>query len=425
MRCSLPRIVLVFAGVHFLLGCTSDDRLEEVVGGFVVRDSSGISISEIGPATFQEMYTVSLSTPRVVVGHEDEAVLGRVVDATVFSSGEIAVADAMQTRVLLFSSDGEFHGYIGRHGRGPGEFASIASISSRSDTLLVFDPRLSRISYFGGPEHLYGEVTVQSHGEFADKEYGRPSSEHVFVHWWRADQFPDEAPIGPLPDSLITIVDRIDRQARTRVDSARATRLAYTALTQDEYDQLSRTESREFAVTAVIPVPFEGRVHVDLQPHGVTAGRSGEFELRRFDSTGDLVQIVRAQRPRLAGAKFSPKVLEDWYLLSIHNPTLHQLARSLASQVSVPDSLPHFMDLAGGEDGAIWLATAAGPAQGEAAEWIEWLKLSDEGEPMLNLRVPADLEVVEFGARHVLAIHRDQLGVETVGLYEMPQSQGQ
>jgi hypothetical protein len=416
-------VLVVATGVASLFGCV-EEPAASVSGSIVVRDSAGVQVVEIGVAALAGVPVASLGPARVVLGDdpgEPEALFGRVVGATVLDGGAIAVADQDGTRVLIFSPRGEFIGLIGRRGEGPTEFSTVTSIASTGDTLVVFDAGAWRTSTFTADGRLLSTVRLQPHATHADKRFGRPAHGQVFVHWWRSDRRPEwGTPGGLLDDSLTTVVDRIDPEGTVRIDSVRATRVGYAALSVEEYERLSAVARGSFAVSAVMPSPLHGPELVGLLPDGVITGRSGEFELRRFNAGGELVQVLRVDGPGPAGAEFSMGVLQDLAVLSIPNRSLHGLARSLVRDAGIPDRLSHFTSIVGGEDGAVLLAVSAGPSRAESAEWIEWLKLSADGVPALKLRIPARLEILEFGADHVAGVYRDSLEVETVRVYEIP-----
>jgi hypothetical protein len=411
-----------------LAGC-ADPPSGTLAEPVVVSDSSGVRIVEIAPAAFEQVPVFSLGSPDLVLGTDDgdpSALLGRVRAATLLPGGEVAVGDAHGTRVLIFSPRGQLLHTVARRGEGPGELTSVTTMASRGDTLLVFDAASWKVVSFAPDGRLHGEVRLQPHTPFANKAFGPPGPDGVFVHWWRAHWLRAGASpewgtrTGLLADSLLTVVDRISPERQVRVDSLRATRTGYAELPEEVYTREDAVAGDDLALSAVMPSPFEGRDHVGLHSGGAILGHSGTFELRRFGVEGELQQVLRGSPPRIAASDWSSGVLADLYLLSIRDRALHDLARRLSRAVGTPEVLPFFSAILAGVDGAIWLAVSAGPPSAESADWIEWLGLSPEGVPTLRLRVPVELEILEFGARHVLGLHRDALEVETVRQYEIP-----
>lgn len=74
---------------------------------------------------------------------------GRVMDAAFGRDGRIYVADDQNHRVAAFGPDGRFLRFIGRQGKGPGEFESpwLLAVDGR-DSLFVWDAALARVSVF-------------------------------------------------------------------------------------------------------------------------------------------------------------------------------------------------------------------------------------------------------------------------------------
>ena len=75
----------------------------------------------------------------------------RVRAATVLPDGTLAVADAGNHRVALFSPGGEALASLGGEGEGPGEFLLLSGLASIGDTLIAYDGRQSRITAWADP----------------------------------------------------------------------------------------------------------------------------------------------------------------------------------------------------------------------------------------------------------------------------------
>jgi hypothetical protein len=70
--------------------------------------------------------------------------LHNVADAAFLQSGELAIADAGNNRIVVVSPRGQLVRAIGRAGQGPGEFRGLSRLSVIGDTLVGFDVLLSR-----------------------------------------------------------------------------------------------------------------------------------------------------------------------------------------------------------------------------------------------------------------------------------------
>ncbi len=83
---------------------------------------------------------------------------GGVVGVALGVDGRIAVADARQSRVVLFDQDGALLGSFGRKGEGPGEFKSLAGVAQFDDGFLAIDAGNNRYGIYS----LSGEL-LQEH----------------------------------------------------------------------------------------------------------------------------------------------------------------------------------------------------------------------------------------------------------------------
>lgn len=76
----------------------------------------------------------------------------------------ITASNMGSAAVYVFSPEGKFITKIGRHGRGPGEFESISSLSISETKLYVFGQRQQKISVFllNNFNHLYDQFIDRS-----------------------------------------------------------------------------------------------------------------------------------------------------------------------------------------------------------------------------------------------------------------------
>jgi hypothetical protein len=82
-----------------------------------------------------------------IPGETPEYFLNRVTQMSVGPDGQVLVVDLGEMVIREFDSQGRYVRAIGRRGRGPGEFQSIA-LGWLADTLYAIDAALGRVSYF-------------------------------------------------------------------------------------------------------------------------------------------------------------------------------------------------------------------------------------------------------------------------------------
>lgn len=104
-------------------------------------------------------------SPTIEVGRSGIA-LHRVVDADLLSSGELAIADAGNGRILIVSPHGQLLRTLGRTGEGPGEFRSLYRMFVSHDTLVAYDVGLSRVAiYLADGMHVRTRSMPQHNGQ--------------------------------------------------------------------------------------------------------------------------------------------------------------------------------------------------------------------------------------------------------------------
>jgi hypothetical protein len=74
--------------------------------------------------------------------------LHRVAGATFLQSGELAIADAGNNRIVIVSPQGRLVRALGRAGAGPGEFRGLSRLSVVGDTIIGYDALQNRTSAF-------------------------------------------------------------------------------------------------------------------------------------------------------------------------------------------------------------------------------------------------------------------------------------
>lgn len=78
------------------------------------------------------------------------------------------------------------------------------------------------------------------------------------------------------------------------------------------------------------------------------------------------------------------------------------------------DLFPTMEGLMIGRDGRLWVRRYARPGDG-----VRWMAFRSGGEFQCHLTLDASMTVYEFGADYLLAVHRDELGVERVVEHEL------
>lgn len=121
----------------------------------------------------------------VVEGDPDYQFAG-IADVEIDEAGTIYVLDGRERRVALYDSAGVFVTAFGRQGEGPGEFESPNKLLWRADTLVVWDGRLLRLSYFDRIGTLLRDERAELpiFNRFAMRPDGRVWAQQGPTYWW-------------------------------------------------------------------------------------------------------------------------------------------------------------------------------------------------------------------------------------------------
>jgi len=164
------RISLVFPFVTLMALAACREPVPEPVAELVterseasVRDSAGVTIVENESPWWQqgEAWTVG-PDPDLRLGTasgDDRYVFERVIGAATLSDGRIVVADAGGPRLKLFDAAGGWLRDVGRRGEGPGEFGGMNILRrTAGDSVFVFDWSGHRYTVYS-PDFEVGRVT--------------------------------------------------------------------------------------------------------------------------------------------------------------------------------------------------------------------------------------------------------------------------
>ena len=108
--------------------------------------------------------------PDLVIGADNDprSDFYRIVGVARLPDGGTVVADGGNQTISVYGAAGELSHRFGRAGKGPGEFTSLAHVTTQGDTILAVDHPLmgiARLQSFHSSHGLAGVVTVRPVGE--------------------------------------------------------------------------------------------------------------------------------------------------------------------------------------------------------------------------------------------------------------------
>lgn len=346
-----------------------------------VSDSAGVRFVEHG-AYDAASFELTVEPIRRLGVADGSLPLFRVAAGTLTPSGEALVADAGNYRVLRWSSDGAPLGAFGSQGDGPGEFQTIAWMHAVGSTLVLYDSRLRRISWFD----MAGELLRTT--PFAVERPEPPTPDAIVASGSALTVTPSSEIVGyPLsyadPDQEAGVLPlRGDLQLYDSTSAPLRPIGRFTLVEWYEDPTLDR-------------FPIANRMET---PVTRWAGRDGFMAMtdpaaHRVDVLTDGVRsaVIRESRARIA---FEPDSIPEEYDLAA-------------------DSLQAYRDVRIDGEHRVWVR----PAVADGVPVTRWRVFSRTGDRLGDLELPADATVLDATASSILLLRRSALDEESVEVW--------
>lgn len=425
-------LVFVVPLVFVLVGC--DEAGMAGTGSFEVTDSAGIRIAtnpETGARDGNDGWEVREVFRVGTIDGPEETLFDRPGQMVPDGDGGVFVVEAGESAIRRYAADGTFHGRIGRSGDGPGEFRSPGALARQGDTLVVFDPRLMRMSFFLGD------------GEFLEN---RPVRLDFSTHGVPGTL----APIGgreflavagagcslPAPD---------DRRPRARVSIARQSEgggnpVEFTGPVTT-WIQSSTTPVYGATFCTAMPALAGHSFPRAFRDDGLVAVAPGPaYEIHLFRVPADAVEpdawrggafdvipppeliIRRAIAPRPVGIG-DRRLFEERMLPEEENiPGMRDAIRAAWDTMSIPESYPQIQALLWDDDGNLWVHRQ-GPWDPDAPSrnrWpAPWDVFNPEGRYLGEISFPVDFTVAMIHRKWAWGIARGEYDVAQLVAYEI------
>lgn len=315
------------------------------------------------------------------------------------SDGRLAVPLGGEGVIRLFDGEGASVESFGGEGEGPGEFAELSSAWARGDTIEAADGRLRRITRFL-PD---GSVDV--------------------IRLLGAEAPGGTMPPGPVQGGWVTAnVAGSEMNGRDLV--------AVHGFSRDGayLGELAQTEGikRTSVAGGAGPHPLSPRAVVRIGNDEVYVGETESARIRVFDLHGNLEREITW----VAADGVHP---EEALRMVREAPDSGPGFEHLLSEAPAPERLSVFWDFLVDELGFVWVqpydpmkhAAALGGLGGgdymisPGGGGGRWVVLSPDGETAGSVEVPEGLRPTHIRTDHLVGIHVDTLGVQSVQVHSL------
>jgi len=372
----------------------------------MVKDSAGIEITTSDPWTAEAHCAIG-DDPILSIGAREgdgPQIFFQVRHAARLSDGSVAVVDGSSREVRVFTGTGAHLVSMGGRGEGPGEFGSPWLLwVLPGDTLWVGDYLPWRFNVFSAGGEFVRSVTP----------------EDFFLHTL--------IPPGGVLDGGFSV--NVTQATGGGGDFATPVNFLVIAHGPDGavLDTLATLPGKRLGslqgFAGFIEPMFEASSLVAARSSTVAMTTAREPEVRILDGAFRLRRIIRWSDPDREVTGVHVQAAHEDYIARHGGPESPGWSAGHEAAISdsrpVAEFFPTASDLMIGRDGRLWLKRYTRPR-----EEPSWMAFQTGGDFYCHFRPGLQLTPLEFGADYLLALHRDDLEVERVMMYNLTRNPG-
>lgn len=396
---SVARPLLFCVALAGSSGCPSDTSTESVV-----TDSAGVRTISV---RWDTAPILPVDTTRVLVigggGEYEGTDFYKVRGIAALGDSTLFVVDGGAQQVVRIDLTTRTTTRIGRRGDGPFEFRGLTTlIPTASGNMYVVDAHRRRIVEFSTSGDL-----IAAHG--LPREAQAPGHLHVAL---AGPATIDGVYVGVVPAFTGLADGHVHR--------------AYGALVRfaEPADTLTRFlgPSEFMSASAAGAVMFGASTLISGSADGAWIGDTATPMVERWAPPAGLMTRVLWTTRRTR--KLTPQRLEQFWRTVEGNLAKRDVAvlAEMKQIITFADSIPAFGSLVAGPR-AIWIADQHPPEAQYFDEPVgtqEWLVVDWQTGDSYRVVAPTGFELRLVTSTHLVGVHRDGLGVETVRLYPAP-----
>ena len=393
-------------------------------GEVTVTDSGHIQIVEVGGALLSNLPEWSLDQrPLLEIGERiggDPYMFGRIDAAARLPSGEVVVVDGLTFEFRVFGPDGLFRRQFGRDGEGPGEFKAVSLRRLVNGGFAVADARLDRLTLFDS----MGTLT-ESRGSIC-------RSNGAGVYHESPSYVGRCAFAGLTGDGMVFWSETVgSEQPALRLDVAHhyvgGTRFLFRPAGDARLVVDSIPVANQVAILTtrfgprylwVISELFEASGNWAFGPRTVAVAEAERFEVRFRDSAGTLQRVLRVGVvPERVTTGHIDAIKQLMGTSASLSPK--ELALEYLDDVPVDGPMPLIGKMRFDESGRLWIGDyVPDPVLVIPQEW-RWTIFDENGLPLARMTTGASDDILEIGDDYMLVRERDDMDVESVGMYRI------
>lgn len=426
--------------VPLLAGCGPDGSDTAAEGlRYLVKDSSGVEIvtsgpvGALGPGPLRLVEQLRIG----VVEGEEPYELFAVRDVVLGEDGDIYAAEQNTGEIRVFAPDGTYRMTVGGQGEGPGEFLAVTWIGVFGDTLLAYDPRLSRVTAFATDGVLL-DTWPASNGGARFVPQARASDGWLVT----LDDFSARVPYGidqPGTDTArIGLVRSMDELSGALSPNERPWERLPVVVQYPSWT-LWGVGSASGAVFGRSPL-WEPRPYSAFDAQGrIYVARGGHYAVDVFGPDGQLLRrLSREDEPvPITDAlvdRYRSEVMAHYDTAGTTGEAGLDLVEAARQHIALPkpDHVPPLGQVAVSDEGAVWVERPDRVDDPVLLEWSSagtqpehWDVFDPDGRFLGTVELPADRATIHVvGTDWAVLTVRDELDVQYIVRYSLVRPEG-
>lgn len=369
------------------------------------RDSAGVLVVENTVPAWDDtsMWTVSRE-PIAEIGNvegSESQTLNRVQDGLRLADGRIVIANGGSNELRFYNSAGNHLNTVGGSGDGPGEFRWLTNVWVWRDSIVAYDQILNRLSFYDQKSRF-----VRSFRLSTPNRLGRPHARGQFAD---GSILVLTAPMGTAPRG----------SGRIEGNEWVFARFASSGEFLNPIANLEESPRWGHSIPTMPPAPYLpftlSRFPAAIDGNDVLLGTGTEYSLVRLSNRGSTKEKWRwADTLRRVTDELSGRY-RSWLLNEPPAGLNRRAIRTYLDEVAFPTHLPAYEQLLTDKLGFAWVQNYTPPWRHAPT----WSVFDNTGTWLGSVRTPENVRILEIGRYYVMGVRRDQLGVESVVVYEL------